>query len=409
MLKATYLIAKSYHLICTPARCIMLVKKLLQRRERILASLPSASEKLPAKPIFVWEPMENSCRPDQRKFFYEALKYVDVFSPNQDEMQALFADQPDHTKGYEESHQYPVATDIDISPFSMYLQLKARGFGDKRCALILRQGAKGCTVCSGNSQLRIPAYHQAFTDLQQEERDSWVDKVVDVTGGGNAFLGGFCVGIGQASMWREAVADIGINDFEAAAFYGVVSASFAIEQYGMPKLTYRSSDGAELWNGERPHDRLVTVLCRVAEHVGIDTRPTFSSKTIETLLEKYRSERPLPVTPFDASKSTQDESQRSESDAHGPDKLPDIFKSAQNENQPSQSDAKVPDAFHLGADEEKELEKLLDASMPANFGEQPRQDKTEECNAWLAKVEHKAQVLRERAMAFKSVSINSLW
>ena len=293
MLPEIYLTAKTYHLICTPARCIELVKELLAKREELVASNPSLSERISAKPIFVWEPMEHSCRPSERMLFYEALKYVDVFSPNHDEMQALFADLPNANRKDLEEQGVAVVDKhtFDVSPFSMYLLLKANGFGDKTCALVLRQGEKGCTVCSAYRQFRVPAYHRAFTDLSSEERNQWANKVVDVTGGGNAFLGGFCIGISMMSRWHENDASLGLSHLEGAAFYGTVAASFAIEQIGMPKLTYRDSDGAELWNEDLPFDRMNAMLSRVRKQAA--TQPVslaFDPKTMDELVDICRTE-----------------------------------------------------------------------------------------------------------------------
>ena len=304
MLPEIYLTARTYHLICTPPRCIELVKELLAKREELVASIPSLSEMIPAKPIFVWEPMEHSCRPSERMSFYEALKHVDVFSPNHDEMQALFADQPnanieDLGQGDAKAEKHP----FEVSPFSMYLRLKANGFGDKTCALVLRQAEKGCTVCSANRQFQLPAYHRAFTDLSPEERDHWVNKVIDVTGGGNAFLGGFCIGLGLVSRWRKKDPSIGLSDFEGAAFHGTVAASFAIEQIGMPKVTYRDSDGAELWNGDLPSDRISTMLSRI--HKQAATQPVslaFEPETIGVLIKACGTETSIPSKALRSSK-----------------------------------------------------------------------------------------------------------
>ncbi|MBK8021851.1 MAG: hypothetical protein IPK19_10610 [Chloroflexi bacterium] len=72
----------------------------------------------------------------------------------------------------------------------------------------LRQGARGALVADEHRRLRIPACPVT---------------VVDVTGGGNAFCGGFLAG------YCESAADL-----HTAGFYGSVSASFVIEQYGQP-------------------------------------------------------------------------------------------------------------------------------------------------------------------------------
>ena len=45
------------------------------------------------------------------------------------------------------------------------------------------------------------------------------------------------------------------NDHIAAAQHASVSASFTIEQFGLPVLTVRA-DGSEAWNDALPGDRL---------------------------------------------------------------------------------------------------------------------------------------------------------
>lgn len=46
-------------------------------------------------------------------------------------------------------------------------------------------------------------------------------------------------------------------------FYASVSASFIVEQLGLPKLTQsRSSEGEECWNGDYPKCRLADLLAR---------------------------------------------------------------------------------------------------------------------------------------------------
>ncbi len=49
--------------------------------------------------------------------------------------------------------------------------------------------------------------------------------IVDVTGGGNAYIGGFLVGLGEG---------LGVVDAAARA---AVSASFTLEQFGVPQFT----------------------------------------------------------------------------------------------------------------------------------------------------------------------------
>lgn len=96
MLNGSMKLSKTYHLICHPMRCIHLVNTIVAERKAIFDAYPDLHKTTVegvfpfTKPIFVWEPMEGSCRPEELPSFYEALKYVDVFSPNENELASLF-------------------------------------------------------------------------------------------------------------------------------------------------------------------------------------------------------------------------------------------------------------------------------------------------------------------------------
>jgi cytidine kinase len=84
----------------------------------------------------------------------------------------------------------------------------------------LRLGAKGSLVANGTTSqiFFIPAYPAT---------------VVDPTGAGNAYCGGFAVG------WSET------GDLLTAGLYGAVASSFAIEQSGIPIITPEIIQSAE--------------------------------------------------------------------------------------------------------------------------------------------------------------------
>ena len=108
-------------------------------------------------------------------------------------------------------------------------------------------GAAGCLVATTNRVVQFPAYYTSPTAATPGELATWQDKLpktFDVTGGGNAFIGGFCIGL--VSQMNDQIGNHGFMEFEIAAIYGNVSASFAIEQVGMPKLTRGREDGKEL-------------------------------------------------------------------------------------------------------------------------------------------------------------------
>lgn len=207
-----------------------------------------------SKPIIVWEPMEGSCRPTELSFFLEALQYVDVFSPNAHELTSLFM-------GPENLGHDTVAEKFLVSRCKELLTV---GFGSKPSAIVVRMGANGCMVGSLQRFSKFSAYYaqpvQAECDGLENLQESH-KKVVDVTGGGNAFLGGFCIGL--LARQTHHIDHGGLTDFELAAQYGSVAASFAIEQVGMPKLSHRKEDGKELWNGEIVQERMHEISLRV--------------------------------------------------------------------------------------------------------------------------------------------------
>ncbi len=93
-------------------------------------------------------------------------------------------------------------------------------------------GAEGSLVCSDKGEgWRIPALPTA---------------VVDVTGAGNAYCGGFLVGLGEG------------HDALESACRAAVGASYALRQFGIPSpedYTARESERALQWC--REHTRPV--------------------------------------------------------------------------------------------------------------------------------------------------------
>lgn len=232
MLSDPFLISKSYHLICTPTRCIELVKGIISRRKAFTNEHPHLKSDTFETPFIVWEPMEHCCRPSQLPLVFEAMGFVDVFSPNDRELSALFEeeeDQGEETISHQDLHKYCKT-------------LLTEGFGLKPSAVVVRMGEDGCFIASHIRNVALPAYHTPLKNVQKKDRAHWKNSVVDPTGGGNAFLGGYCIGL-LMDEWRDLEA--GLTPFEGAALLGSVAASFAIEQSGMPKLTYH--EGTELW------------------------------------------------------------------------------------------------------------------------------------------------------------------
>ncbi|KAF2010405.1 Ribokinase-like protein [Aaosphaeria arxii CBS 175.79] len=212
--------SKSFHLICSPSRCIDLVENIL--------ALRGSSDALRATdlPIFIWEPVPDLCTPEELTNCFKALRVVDVVSPNHSELGAFFGKGTDG-----EDH---VDYRLIESLCSKWLQ---SGIGkDKQGSIVLRAGKDGCLVARQGFQKWLPAYHKS------------AEKVVDPTGGGNSFLGGLAIGLVNGN------AAPGAGRLEEAAMWGSISASLAIEQVGMPELSQNAH--GEMWNGTNVEERL---------------------------------------------------------------------------------------------------------------------------------------------------------
>ena len=105
--------------------------------------------------------------------------------------------------------------------------------------VVIRAGKHGSLTTIGSTKARwLPAYY-----------DDPSPKIVDPTGAGNTFLGGFLAG------WHCT------HDVEEASMWGNVAASLALEQIGLP--SYRTRGGQEFWNEISVPDRLQEYKARI--------------------------------------------------------------------------------------------------------------------------------------------------
>ncbi|KAL8969660.1 MAG: hypothetical protein Q9183_001894 [Haloplaca sp. 2 TL-2023] len=230
-LAVEHLMSKTYHFICSAVRCTNLAKGIAARRKQWAEENPSYHDFMRAlaqETIVIWEPMPDLCKPAELPKFLDALRFVDVISPNLDEFSSLFG----------------ISLDLDEPTDWARLRQSCDALfeadGSKtHLVVIVRLGARGCYVAQRHRQLHLPAHHEGST----------ADQVIDPTGGGNSFLGGFAIGFLKAKGASRA------EKFEEAALFGAVAASFAIEQRGIPHLS-TSAAGDEVWNNSRTQDRL---------------------------------------------------------------------------------------------------------------------------------------------------------
>jgi len=268
-LTPSLLFSRSFHLNCSPTRCIDLVTSILRRRKILNPGCP--------KPLFIWEPVPDLCTPSELLNCTNALPYVDVCSPNHSELAAFMGDPDlglDPLTGAISSQSVERACEQLLS--SMPLQ---------SYALVIRCGEKGVYLAKNGGRSRRPSMIKKkrpanrprgglTLDMDMEalfagllgddgelEREvvpidpgleMWLpayfdrenaEMVVDPTGGGNGFLGGLAVALARGKEIQEAAA------------WGSVAASFAIEQVGMPLLG-KDEMGRETWNGALVEERL---------------------------------------------------------------------------------------------------------------------------------------------------------
>ena len=203
--------SKAFHFLASPELMAIFVTDLSELR---------VSAGVASPPLVVWEPAPASCISGSQEAHLQTAKWVDVYSPNHLELLATF----DSRAG-----DGP-PPDFDRQRIEeQVLRVLESGIGRNGDGVaVIRCGEHGCMVAARSYPVRwFPAFH--------ESSDS--SRIVDATGAGNAFLGGFAVTLSITS------------DLTEASIAGSVAASFVIEQVGLPHRT-TSQNGEDIWNGE---------------------------------------------------------------------------------------------------------------------------------------------------------------
>lgn len=239
-LHSNLLKSKSFHLICASSRCVELTQGICERRRRLNEDLEP--------PWFVWEPLPWECVPEGLDDCQRALNSVDVVSPNHVELCSFYG-----VEAHDENGDFKKE---NIEECCNKL-LRGTVLDERKCSALIRAGKAGCFITTGpeSKGIWLPAYHE-------DQK-----KVVDPTGGGNGFLGGFTV---TSAIKRRGESNLG--RLRRAAIEGAVAASFMIEQVGVPALSL-AMEGKQLVNGDTVvvGDTLVngeSVIERSREYVG---------------------------------------------------------------------------------------------------------------------------------------------
>ena len=164
------LTSKTYHMICTPDRCISLCEEIIAAREKLLYEQPDLKAHVSKRPVFVWEPMEDSCHVEAMPDFMNALEHVDVFSPNERELLGLCG------------MNSKTGSALDVQSIrSACAKLLA---GTNHRAIVARCGAHGCLVMQKDQSkhMHVPAYHEPLQDPHDPAIINSPNIVNDVTG-----------------------------------------------------------------------------------------------------------------------------------------------------------------------------------------------------------------------------------
>ncbi|GAK64701.1 ribokinase-like protein [Moesziomyces antarcticus] len=253
------------HLICSPERAL---ETIAQINAVLNAEKSPGARSASSFPKLVYEPIPDSCVFDNLDECLRVLPSLAVFSPNHEEAAALLGLSTEWEHICQQAAADPTGGTQSIidfvtsklaGGFVAHLQrthappdgTAGEAFGPIMC---IRSGAWGSVVGrAGLGFQHVPAWHSASARKAEAEGglDCSPERIRDVTGAGNSFLGGFSAYLVQTESQSQL--DPGTRMREAA-MHGAVSASLVIEQLGLPHFDV--VDGKKLWNGHTAAQRL---------------------------------------------------------------------------------------------------------------------------------------------------------
>jgi sugar/nucleoside kinase (ribokinase family) len=281
------LASKVIHLDCAPEDVFGYVDNLNQYRS--LDTSPS---------LIIYEPCPSTCVSEHVSHhlssLLKAIKHVDVFSPNHIELLAFFGVKPGVPFDAGQIEDYARTCLVNgvgrhgeglvvrtLNPFPTDICLFANNaFQVIRCA---ENGALIMSDWREEDPTWVPAYRtntapedKSIDDSVPEPAQSSTTptrhpSVVDTTGAGNAFLGGFAIG-----LWRT-------GDPIRAACYGAVSSSFVVQQIGLPKLIL---PGATPDTSGKSSSKAESEINKVAQEMRKDIREFY--RKLDDFMGRFR-------------------------------------------------------------------------------------------------------------------------
>ncbi|KAI9023689.1 Ribokinase-like protein [Phycomyces nitens] len=217
------------HIIASTERALEITDE-WRKREEGLEGVPTQ---------FLWEPLPWACLPKDLAGIKNAAQRVTILTPNHEEAAGMLGLDID-----EMLKKKDIKGVVEDIAHQLYEAIRDSG-KPSELVLVVRASKYGTVSLSDRHPLSwVPAYwdYRKPTDIS---------RVRDVTGAGNGFCGGYAVG------WVDTNGDI-----DKASLYGSVSASYMVEQVGVP--LHRIVDGKEQWNeGPNPYERLALLEKRM--------------------------------------------------------------------------------------------------------------------------------------------------
>ncbi|KAI5919352.1 Ribokinase-like protein [Camillea tinctor] len=207
-LPTSLLVSESFHMLLAPGDLLPYIDELLKMREQ---------QRVGQRPVIVWEPLPIKCRKEHLDMHVRACGSVDIFSPNHLELLALFDEATE-----------PFNRELIENCAARLLTLQPTPALN---AIVVRAAEHGCFLTDGATKKWFPPFH------------SHNDRVVDVTGAGNTFLGAF------TTIFQHT------RNLTESAIQATVAASFAVEQISLPTRSMDKESG-EIWNGVMVSQRL---------------------------------------------------------------------------------------------------------------------------------------------------------
>jgi len=209
--------ARTFHFFGNPVKCLSICKGILARQSNLNTKIKPSS-------TFIYEPRPADAVPDQLDNIINILQVVQNFSPNHFELVSIFGKT---SKLGESGFDTKIIEECASDLLNRIYQSRTD------FCLIVRAGQNGCYLADSTRKQWFPAYY----GLDKQ------DKVISSTGAGNAFLGALAVTLSRTS------------DIQEACIVASVSASYLVEQVGLPNLEQHAG-GVETWNGSNVQSRL---------------------------------------------------------------------------------------------------------------------------------------------------------